>query len=244
MSEISGWVHSVETFGTLDGRGIRYVLFLAGCSLGCAFCHNPDTWKRGERTMSVDEVLADYARYRPFYDASNGGLTVSGGEPMEQAAFVSALFQACRRQGIHTTLDTSGHWPAGAAEAVLPYADAVLFSLKGAREETFRSLTRRGDYPATVRHLKQAALAAEVTLRFVVIPGLTDGEAESEALASLALSLPRPVAVHLLPYHTMGVEKWRALGLAYALEGVPPASAALVSQVALRLARRGVALAS
>jgi len=244
MSDIKGWVHSVETFGTLDGRGIRYVLFLSGCSLGCAFCHNPDTWKRGGREMSVAEVLADYQRYRPFYDASNGGITVSGGEPMEQAAFVGALFAACQAAGIHTTLDTSGNWTAGAAQAVLPYTDAVLFSLKGAREETYRSLTKGGDYQATLLHLKEAVLASDVTLRFVVIPGLTDGEVESEMLAKIVLALPRPVAVQLLPYHTMGVEKWRILGMDYPLEGILPASKEIVSQVALRLSKRGVALST
>ena len=163
---------------------------------------------------------------------------------MEQAAFVGALFAACQEAGIHTTLDTSGKWETGAAQAVLPYADAVLFSLKGAREETYRSLTKGGDYQATLLHLKEAVLASEVTLRFVVIPGLTDGEVESEALAKVVLALPRPVAVQLLPYHTMGVEKWRILGMEYPLEGILPASKEIVAQVALRLSKRGVALST
>ena len=103
----TGYFHSVETFGTVDGPGMRYVLFLSGCTLGCAFCHNRDTWEFGDKTISVTEVLADYEKYRVFYESSGGGLTVSGGEPLLQPDFVEALFRACREQGIHTTLDTA-----------------------------------------------------------------------------------------------------------------------------------------
>ena len=221
---MQGYYHSVETFGTVDGKGIRYVLFLSGCSLGCRFCHNPDTWERGSQTITVSEVLADYRRYRPYYEASGGGITVSGGEPLLQAEFVADLFAACRAEGIHTTLDTSGFAPMAALAKVLPYTDAVLFGLKAAKEETHRLLTNAGSDSIQENLAYVAAAPVELTARYILIPGVNDGKEELSALAELLGSLPRPVALDLLPYHNLGAAKWERLGWPYSLTGIRPAT--------------------
>ena len=214
--------HSVETFGTVDGQGIRYVLFLSGCGLGCIFCHNPDTWAEGDKTITVEEVLADISKYRRFYDASGGGLTVSGGEPLLQADFVAALFKACRELGIHTTLDTAGYASPESVEKVLPYTDAVLFSIKAPTAEQYRLLTV-ADNAVILGNLHRLAARVPVTLRYVIIPGLNHTISDLNQLAVLIKALPRPVPVELLAYHSMGREKWSQLGLDYQLKDVPDA---------------------
>ncbi len=199
--------------------------------MGCAFCHNPDTWQQGEKQISVDEVLADMERYRPFYENSGGGLTVSGGEPLQQAAFVAALFAAARQAGFSTVLDTSGCGTRQDWDAVLPVSDIVQFSLKAMRPETHRRLTR-ADAASLRRNLSYAAAhPVRLIIRFVIIPGLTDSEAEINELAALVADLPAETSVEFLPYHAMGREKWRQLGLAYELEGVPEAGAADMERV-------------
>lgn len=214
--------HSVETFGTVDGQGIRYVLFLSGCALGCVFCHNPDTWERGDKTITVAEVLADLNKYRRFYEASGGGLTVSGGEPLLQADFVAALFQACRELGIHTTLDTAGYACPDSVDKVLPYTDAVLFSIKAPTADQYRRLTV-ADNDLVLGNLRRLAAHVPVTLRYVVIPGLTNTVSDLNQLAALVKTLPQLVPVELLAYHSLGREKWAKLGLDYQLQAVPDA---------------------
>nr|WP_092074568.1 radical SAM protein [Dendrosporobacter quercicolus]NSL49039.1 radical SAM protein [Dendrosporobacter quercicolus DSM 1736]SDN01901.1 pyruvate formate lyase activating enzyme [Dendrosporobacter quercicolus] len=231
--------HSVETFGTVDGAGIRYVLFLAGCTLGCAFCHNPDTWSKGNKLISVDEVLADLSQYRRYYDLSGGGITVSGGEPLLQSDFVAALFKACREQGIHTTLDTSGYCPAGHAAKVAPYTDAVLFGVKIAPAELYPRLTL-GNGRTVLENLRYLAAHTVLTVRYAVIPGVNNSAADFTRLAGLVQSLPRPVPVELLAYHTLGRGKWLKLGLEYRLEGVPDADGSHLTAARHMLAAHGI----
>lgn len=223
MSQQLGYYHSIETFGTVDGRGIRYVLFLAGCSLGCKFCHNPDTWVQGEKTIPVEAVLADIRKYRRYYEASGGGITLSGGEPLLQPDFVAEVFQQCRGQKVHTTLDTAGNCPEASLARVLPFTDAVLFSLKAVDPGKHRWLTGAGN-TRILANLNQVSSVLPVVLRYVVIPGITNTREDITALADLIGSLPGEAAVELLPYHTFGREKWAQLGRAYLLEGVPAAT--------------------
>lgn len=226
----AGYYHSRETFGTVDGQGIRYVLFLAGCQLGCKFCHNPDTWQQGSQTITVEEVLADLAKYRVFYEQSGGGITVSGGEPLLQPNFVSALFQACREQGIHTTLDTAGYYPTENLISVLPYTDAVLFSIKAIDQRVHRELTEQ-DNAIILANLKLATAHVPVTVRYVVIPGITDNRQEVVRLAELIQSLSVPVTVELLPYHTFGRAKWDKMGWPYQLGEIAAAGRIEVQKV-------------
>lgn len=236
---MQGYVHSTERFGTVDGRGIRYVLFLAGCPLRCRFCHNPDTWQQGSKTLSVAAALQDILRYRHFYDASGGGLTVSGGEPLQQWEFTAALFAACQSHNLHTTLDTSGFAEEAAFAAVLEHTDAVLFSIKAVDTEKHRQLTGR-DNALILRNLALAADRVPLTVRYVLLPGLTDTPAELTALAGLLRSLPVVPPVELLPYHSMGRHKWQTLGLLYTLDGIPDATAATVEAAAAILAEQGI----
>jgi len=218
-----GYYHSRETFGTVDGKGIRYVLFLAGCSLSCVFCHNPDTWQRGGKSITVEEVMADVLKYQHYYKASGGGITVSGGEPLLQPEFVAALFQECRKQGIHTTLDTAGFCPQDNLEQVLPYTDEVLFCLKVMDEKKHRLLTG-ADNRCIQSNLRLAAAQVPTVIRYVVIPEINDESADIQQLAAFIVSLPQTVSVELLGYHIMGKRKWEDLGIPYRLSSVPPAN--------------------
>ncbi len=231
--------HSVETFGTVDGRGIRYVLFLSGCTMGCVFCHNPDTWSYGEKTITVAQVLADLNKYRRFYEASGGGITVSGGEPLLQADFVEALFKACREAGIHTTLDTAGCCPPESAARVARYTDEVLFCLKAASAAGYKELTAV-DNTEVLANLRFFAAATSVTVRYVVIPGVNNAPADLRELAGLLKTLPRPLPVELLAYHELGREKWAKLGMPYRLEGIPSATAQQMAEARRILTSQGV----
>lgn len=230
---MKGYYHSKETFGTVDGQGIRYVLFLAGCSLSCAFCHNPDTWARGEKTIAVEEVLADVQAYQSFYKASGGGITVSGGEPFLQADFVAELFEKCQAEKIHTTIDTAGFYDSKHLDGVLDYTDHVLFSLKAMLSETHQYLTGK-DNALILANLRYIAERCSVTVRYVIVPTVNDSEREIHALAEFIQSLSSTqskIEVDLLAYHAMGVYKWKELGMEYKLADINPATKADVARV-------------
>jgi pyruvate formate lyase activating enzyme len=236
---MQGFYHSVETFGTVDGPGIRFVLFLAGCSLRCKFCHNPDTWQRGSQQITVEQALARYQQYRQFYDAAGGGITISGGEPLLQPDFLRELLVKCREQSINTIIDTGGYYPQANLTQVLSLVDALQFSLKAAEPGKHRWLTGC-DNTEIISNLRYAAAHVPVTLRYVVIPGVNNCEADLELLADLVTALPRPVTVELLAYHTMGQKKWEALGWQYQLADVPQASPADVAAAHKYLEQLGV----
>jgi len=241
---MKGYYHSKETFGTVDGPGIRYVLFLAGCGLGCAFCHNPDTWSCGEKTITPEAVLQEVQSYRSFYEPSGGGLTISGGEPLLQPDFVAAVFKLCRAEGIHTVLDTAGYCQAEAILKVLPYTDHVLFSLKAVTEKLHKQLTLAATNEEILRNLRYIASRKPVTLRYVIVPGITDAAAEIEQLIALLQALDSmDLKVDLLAYHLLGVYKWQELGWEYKLAGVPAAKAEDVARVKEKLQAAGIALA-
>ncbi|MDU2064496.1 MAG: pyruvate formate-lyase-activating protein [Sporomusaceae bacterium] len=213
---MEGYYHSIETFGTVDGPGIRYVLFLSGCPLGCRFCHNPDTWRQGTKRISVDEVIADVQRYRAFY-GGQGAITVSGGEPLLQSAFVAKLFRSCRSANIHTLLDTSGYGETAQFAEVLSVTDYLQLSLKGATARRYAELTNQdiGLVAANLRYALSATIP--VVVRYVVIPGVTDTQEDAAALASLLTAMPRLPAIELLAYHQLGRQKWEKLGWDYSL---------------------------
>lgn len=225
-----GFYHSVDTFGAADGRGIRYVLFLSGCKLGCKFCHNPDTWEQGNKTISVENVVNDVKRYRRFYDKSGGGITVSGGEPLLQADFVAALFEHCHHEKIHTTLDTSGYASTAAAHKALIHSDAVLFSIKAAHSLKHQELTGK-DNDIIIANLRLAVSLSKVTVRYVVIPGINDHYEDITVLSELIHRLPQSVSIELLPYHTLGRSKWEMLGWDYPLAAIPAAGDHEIEQV-------------
>ena len=232
-----GSVHSYESFGAADGPGVRFIVFLYGCNFRCVYCHNPDTWAEacevtrlagGEgaaplatrEETSAEEVLAKALRYRSYWGAE-GGITVSGGEPMLQAEFVAELFELAHEAGVNTCLDTAAgpfRRDSAAIRRLLAATDTVLLDLKAMDPELHRKVT--GADNANVfdcaRYLAEKGIPTWI--RHVNVPGLTDTPEEISALEAFVATLPNVVKTEYLPYHTYGVEKWHQLGLPYPLD--------------------------
>lgn len=224
---IKGRIHSIETFGTVDGPGVRYIMFLQGCALRCKFCHNPDTWSIGcGKDADSAELVADMLSYRSFI--RSGGLTVSGGEPLFQPDFTRDILLRAREAGIHTALDTAGSVPLHSSRAVLESADLVLLDIKSIDDGQCWSLTGRGnaDTLATLDYLEQ--IGKPVWIRHVLLPGWTLDEQRLERLASHIESYQCIEQVELLPFHKMGEYKWKELGYQYTLLGTPEPNAQAV----------------
>lgn len=220
---MKGRIHSMDTFGTVDGPGIRFVLFMQGCALQCQFCHNPDTWDtKGGRQVTVEEVLREIEPYVPYYKSSGGGITVTGGEPTLQAPFVAQLFKACKeRFGLHTALDSSGFCEPSHAGELMQYTDLVLLDLKQLNNEKHERLTSQPNDRILKFAAWLSAIGKPVWIRHVLIPGITDQAGDLTLLGEFIGHLRNVEKVELLPYHRMGVYKWQQLGRPYALEGVP-----------------------
>lgn len=218
---MTGLIHSIESMGTVDGPGVRTVVFLQGCALRCRYCHNPDTWARGGGTPTeAEELVRRLARYKPYYGAG-GGVTFSGGEPLLQPDFLAQALRLCKEQGIHTCIDTAGAG-LGDYEAILRHTDLVLYDVKHHSPAGYRQVTGAA-MDETRRFLAAAAKAGTpLWVRHVVVPGLTDGEEHLAALADYVRGLPGVQKVELLAYHTLGVHKYEALGIPYPLAGTPP----------------------
>lgn len=233
------YIHSTETFGTVDGPGIRYVLFMSGCSLACGFCHNRDTWELSDKRMSVEQVLAEYDRYRAYYDAAGGGITVSGGEPLLQPEFVAELLAACKQQGIHTILETAGNVSGKAFESVLPYTDGILFGVKAADPVLHKALTGVTN-EVILSNLASVVAAVPVTVRYVIIPGVNSSQHQLEGLAALLQALVRQPPVELLSYHKLGQYKWDSMGMTYPLAEVREASSDDMELARSILSKQGI----
>lgn len=223
---LTGRIHSTESFGTVDGPGLRFVVFMQGCPLRCLYCHNPDTWdpeNPGEE-YTPEALLDKVSRYQSFL-TPNGGVTVSGGEPLMQAPFVGDFFRLCRKNGLHTALDTSGYYLNDAVKVVLEQTDLVLLDIKSIDPDQHRDLTR-----VPIRNsLKFLAYLREtgkpVWIRHVLVPGHTDHDFLLNKLASFLSGYSVIERVELLPYHTMGASKYKALGIPEPLAGVPQLAA-------------------
>ncbi|MGN0848047.1 MAG: pyruvate formate-lyase-activating protein [Kiritimatiellia bacterium] len=220
---MKGRLHSFETFAGADGPGVRFLVFLSGCAFRCAYCHNPDTWASPPAfEMTAAEVLVKALRYRAYWGAE-GGLTVSGGEPMLQAEFTAELFEAAHAAGVNTCLDTAAG-PFDRADArivrLLAATDTVLLDIKHIDAAKHRALTGHGNESvlACARYL--AEIEKPVWIRHVLVPGVTDGADDLRRLGDFIRALPNVARVDVLPYHTFGVAKWRNLGLPYRLDGV------------------------
>ncbi|KOP82571.1 pyruvate formate-lyase-activating protein [Cytobacillus solani] len=224
-----GNIHSIETFGTVDGPGIRYVVFTQGCLLRCQFCHNADTWEIGTgKQMSVSEIMSDIKSYLPFIEASGGGITVSGGEPLLQIPFLIELFKECKNAGIHTAIDSSGGCYSKAPlfqkqlKELMQYTDLVLLDLKQIDKEKHKRLTG-----LTNEHILSFAWylsdhEVPVWIRHVLVPTISDDEQDLKKLGEFIRSLKNVQKVEVLPYHKLGVYKWEALGLDYPLKEIEP----------------------
>ena len=226
-----GYVHSVDTGGTVDGPGIRYVVFTAGCPLRCQYCHNPDCMKQKNGTLTATRSLVDdIASVAPML-RRGGGVTVSGGEPMVQPAFVAALLAGCKGLGLHTALDTSGFLGAKASDALLSLVDLVLLDIKSFRPDTYRNVTGVDVAPTLAFAERLAAMGKPTWVRYVLVPGLTDNLEEIGELADFVAGLGNVERIELLPFHKMGEYKWEALGMPYRLKDTDPPTPELEAAV-------------
>lgn len=228
MSEIKGRIHSVESFGSADGPGVRYIVFLKGCNMRCQYCHNPDTWaKDGGELMTPGEVLKKALRYKTYWK-EKGGITVSGGEALLQIDFVTELFRLAKEKGVNTCLDTSGN-PFSLEEPfkskfdeLMKYTDLFMLDIKHMDDAAHRKLTGQTNQNI----LEMAAYLSDhgkaMWIRHVLVPGITTEEDELYRLRSFLDTLKTVERVEVLPYHTLGVFKWKELGIPYQLEGVDP----------------------
>jgi len=227
---MNGFVHSTESFGTVDGPGVRFVVFLQGCPMRCKYCHNPDTWKMNSGSLrSAQSLLQEYERNAAFY--AKGGITVTGGEALMQIDFLLELFTLAKQKGIHTCLDTSGvtYRPGESSyneklDRLMEVTDLVMLDVKHIDPEGHRELTGHGNEGilAFARYLDRKQVP--VWIRHVVVPGITDDPVLLERLGRFLGTLSNVKALDVLPYHIMGVPKYQELGIPYPLEGVEPAT--------------------
>lgn len=228
---LKGHIHSIETMGLVDGPGIRIVIFMMGCKLRCAYCHNPDTWKCGGGEEYTPEALFNKVkRYKPYFQSTGGGVTVSGGDPLLQAEFVTEFFKLCKADGINTTLDTSG-FGYGNYDDLLKVTDLILLDIKHEDEDQHKVITglSRTDFHSFLDAVKRNG--NHMWIRHVVVPDLTDGEDHIEKLAEYINTIPNVDKVELLGYHTLGISKYKKLGIPYRLEGVPPLKASTLAKL-------------
>lgn len=226
---LKGRIHSIESFGTVDGPGVRFVVFFQGCPMRCMYCHNPDTWMpEGGIEMTADGLLEEYRRKQTFY--KNGGITATGGEPLLQLPFLTELFRKAKEEGIHTCLDTSGIVYRKSRDEefhkLFSCLDLVLLDFKHSTEKEHRKLTGQSQ-----THILEFADALEragipMVARHVVVPGITDGEEHLKKLGHLIGRYRNLKGLEVLPYHTMGKTKYEKLGMSYPLENVDNMDAA------------------
>ena len=227
-----GIIHSVETCGTVDGPGIRFVVFTQGCPLRCLYCHNPDCrhFEDGKKTTSA-ELIAEIKKYRSYFQSSGGGVTVSGGEPLMQPEFVSSIFKGCHEIGIHTALDTSGYVYLETAKPVLEHTDLVLLDIKSFNPEIYKQVTSVSLEPTLIFARYLAQINKPTWIRFVLVPNLTDPVDNVRGLAEFVATLGNVERVEVLPFHKMGEYKWEQLGLNYQLKDTQSPTPELIEQV-------------
>lgn len=228
MNQTTGRIHSVENFATVDGPGVRYVVFVQGCPLRCQFCHNPDTWDPKLGTIeTVDEVLNKAEHFREYW-GKDGGLTVSGGEPLLQIDFVTELFKEAKKRGIHTCLDTSGG-PFRNTEKYLEkfnhlmeYTDLVMLDIKQIDDEAYKELTGHTNKNILEMAEYLSKINKPTWIRHVLVPGGSDRDDYLKRLNEFIQTLHNVYRVEILPYHTLGTFKYKNMNLSYPLDGVEP----------------------
>lgn len=229
-------VHSLESFGAADGPGVRYVIFLQGCRMRCQFCHNPDTWEeQGGTIYTAEELLSKALRYRNYW-GTEGGVTVSGGEPLLQMDFLLEFFTLAKKMGIHTVLDTAGQPFTreepffGTLEKLMEVTDLLLLDIKEMNAERHRRLTGRDNANILdfARYLSE--IGKPVWIRHVLVPERSDFTEDLQSLRAFLDTLTNVERVEVLPYHTLGVFKWENMGIKYPLEGIRPPEAERIAR--------------
>jgi pyruvate formate lyase activating enzyme len=227
-----GYVHSYETASRYDGPGLRVVLFVSGCLLRCTYCHNPDTWHLKDGTyISAQEINQRLAKFANALRALDGGLTISGGEPMVQLAFTRRILAGAKQLGLHTAIETSGFLGDRADERYLSALDLVLLDIKSSNPETYRAVTGR-DLAPTLRFAERlASIGKPVWVRFTLVPGLTDDPANVDGIARFVAPMKNVEWVEVQPFHQLGAFKWDAMELEYKLARTVPPTPDLVERV-------------
>ncbi len=227
MKTIQGAIHSIETFGSVDGPGIRYVIFLQGCFMRCQYCHNADTWKIGTPTQNASDVLQKALRYKPYWK-NKGGITVSGGEPLLQIDFLIELFTLAKKENIHTVLDTSGHpFTFGQPffskfQKLMNVCDLVLLDIKHIDPRKHQILTSKSNENILQLAKYLSDIKKPVWLRHVLVPQINDDDDSLIQLDAFVQTLQNVERFEVLPYHTLGAYKWEKLGLDYPLKNILP----------------------
>jgi len=218
-----GKIHSIETMGLVDGPGIRVVVFFQGCQLRCIYCHNPDTWDLNAGIeISSDEILKKVLRYKPYFKQV-GGITCSGGEPLMQPEFLLEILKKSKNQGIHTALDTSGVGK-GNYEEILQYVDLVILDIKHIEEEKYINICGKGmEEFNKFKHVLNK-LNKKLWIRHVVVPGINDTVEHIYKFKDYINTFNNIEKIELLPYHTLGVNKYENMGIEYKLKNVSPLS--------------------
>lgn len=224
---VKGYIHSTESFGTVDGPGIRFVVFMQGCPMRCLYCHNPDTWRTtGGTEVTVDYIIDQFLSYKEFM--KDGGITLTGGEPLLQMDFVIEVFKVCKKKGIHTCLDTSGITfnpkDTSKFDELIKYTNLVMLDIKHIDEQKHKALTGHSNKNilAFAEYLRDNNI--DVWIRHVVVPNVTQNDDDLYRLGRFLGTLKNMKALDVLPYHTMGKVKYEKLGMEYPLGDIPPLS--------------------
>ena len=239
--DITGYVHSWEVGSTVDGPGLRFVGFLTGCLLRCQYCHNPDTWhKYNGHPVTVSRAMKRIGGFAKVLKISKGGLTLSGGEPMMQRPFVMQIFRRCKQLGLHTCLDTSGRLGEKFTDQELMDIDLHLLDIKSGDPEIYEKITRQPLKPTLDYARRLSSLGRPIWIRYVLVPGLSDGFDNVEKVAEFVGGLKSVERVEILRFHQMGRDKWHKLGLKYQLEDIEPPSPELTERVRGQFRSRGL----
>jgi pyruvate formate lyase activating enzyme len=227
-----GYVHSYESSSRYDGPGLRVVLFVSGCLLRCSYCHNPDTWHLKDGTyVSAQQVIDRLHTFAPALRSLDGGLTISGGEPMVQLAFTRRILAGAKEMGLHTAIETSGYLGDRVDDRYLSCLDLVLLDIKSSDPETYRSVTGR-DLAPTLRFAERlAAIGKPVWVRFTLVPGFTDEPANVDGIARFVALMKNVEWVEVQPFHQLGAFKWKAMNLEYEHANTPTPSPDLIERV-------------
>ena len=227
-----GYVHSYESSSRYDGPGLRVILFLSGCLLRCSYCHNPDTWHLKDGTyVSAQQVLERLAGFASALRALDGGLTISGGEPMVQLAFTRRILAGAKQLGLHTAMQTSGYLGDRVDDRFLANLDLVLLDIKSSNPETYRSVTGRELAPTLRFAERLAAIGKPVWVRFTLVPGFTDDIANVDGIARFVAPMKNVEWVEVQPFHQLGAFKWKAMKLDYKHLDTPTPTPDLINRV-------------
>lgn len=216
---IKGSVNSIETMGLVDGPGIRTVVFFNSCLLRCKYCHNPETWKMGNKNMTVEELVGKVLRNKPYFK-NNGGVTFSGGEPLLQDEFLLECCKRLKEENIHIAIDTAGYTPNNVDE-ILKYVDLVLLDIKHTTKDGFKALTggNKDIQDKFIKHLNKSG--KKIWIRQVIVPGIMDNNEYLESLVKTIKNIRNVERIDFLPYHKLGREKYITMGINYPLEDTP-----------------------